>query len=89
MTLFVVKKKQVHEILTLFVKILHKALILFQQIWGECMISISKAVPAISSSPIHQVAKSSKDRIDRDTSLGNIISIEMIVLQEERLFPGM
>ena len=65
------KKKQVHEILTLFVKILQKALILFQQIWGECMISISKAVAAISSSPIHQVAKSSKDRTDRDTSLGN------------------
>ena len=47
----------------LIVKILQKALILFVQIWGECMISISKAVAAISSSPIHQVAKSFKDRI--------------------------
>ena len=53
------------------------------------MISISKAVAAISSSPIHQVAKSFKDRIDRDTSLGNLTSSEKIVLQEERLFPGM
>ena len=55
------KKKTGYWNPDLIVKILHKVFILFVQIWGECMISISKAVAAISSSPIHQVAKSFKN----------------------------